>query len=263
MNWYSGDATYDTVLTAALAMVIVVGVVAPLVPSPYGRFATERAGISVDPRLGWFLMELPSSLSFAYFFFSGPHRFELTPMVFCAVWFIHYGNRGFFFPLSIRAPRGKRARFSLALVAFGWIVTTVHGYLNGAWFSTFGHYEPAWLHDPRFLFGLALYGVSLALNIHCDAILRNLRTPEEVAAGVHTYRIPRGGLFRYVSSPSYLTELTAWLGFALFTWSLGGVFIFAISVANLLPRALSTHRWYQEKFPDYPADRRALIPYLL
>jgi 3-oxo-5-alpha-steroid 4-dehydrogenase 1 len=31
-------------------------------------------------------------------------------------------------------------------------------------------------------------------------------------------------------------------------------------MANLIPRAISTHRWYHEKFPDYPADRRVLIP---
>ncbi|MFS8065455.1 MAG: hypothetical protein ACMG6S_03690 [Byssovorax sp.] len=30
-----------------------------------------------------------------------------------------------------------------------------------------------------------------------------------------------------------------------------------------LRRAVSHLRWYREKFPDYPAERRALIPYLL
>jgi 3-oxo-5-alpha-steroid 4-dehydrogenase 1 len=41
------------------------------------------------------------------------------------------------------------------------------------------------------------------------------------------------------------------------------VFIFAVSAAHLVPRALATHRWYRERFPDYPRERRALIPYLL
>ena len=27
------------------------------------------------------------------------------------------------------------------------------------------------------------------------------------------------------------------------------------TVANLLPRAISHHRWYQENFPDYPITR--------
>ena len=95
------------------------------------------------------------------------------------------------------------------------------------------------------------------------AIVRGLRSRNEVAMGERVYRIPRGGLFRFVSSPAYLTELTAWAGLALCTWSLAGVFIFLVSAANLVPRALSTHRWYRERFPEYPRERTALIPYLL
>jgi 3-oxo-5-alpha-steroid 4-dehydrogenase 1 len=36
-----------------------------------------------------------------------------------------------------------------------------------------------------------------------------------------------------------------------------------ITIANLVPRAFQTHRWYREKFPDYPSERRVLIPFLL
>jgi len=28
-------------------------------------------------------------------------------------------------------------------------------------------------------------------------------------------------------------------------------------------RALGTHTWYQKKFPEYPTDRKALIPRVL
>jgi hypothetical protein len=34
-------------------------------------------------------------------------------------------------------------------------------------------------------------------------------------------------------------------------------------MANLLPRALAHHRWYQQKFPDYPPDRKAIVPFVL
>ena len=81
-------------------------------------------------------------------------------------------------------------------------------------------------------------------------------------SGAAPYRIPRGGLFRYVSSPSYLYELLAWSGFALATYTLGAVFVLGMSLANLVPRAAATHRWYREKFDDYPAQRRALIPFV-
>lgn len=264
MTWYTGDPTYDTVLALALGFAALVALTAPFVASPYGRFASDKFGLALDPRLGWFLMELPATVSFLYFFFRGPHHADTVPLVFLCIWLVHYGNRGFYFPLSIRSPHGARASFSLMVIAVGWLVTGMHGYLHAAFFTSHAtHYTSAWLCDPRFLIGLPIYAVSLALNIHSDAIVRGLRSRDEVALGERVYRIPRGGLFRWVSSPSYLTELTAWAGLALCTWSLAGVFIFAVSAANLVPRALSTHRWYRERFPDYPRERRALIPFLM
>ncbi|MBW1871523.1 MAG: 3-oxo-5-alpha-steroid 4-dehydrogenase, partial [Deltaproteobacteria bacterium] len=53
-----------------------------------------------------------------------------------------------------------------------------------------------------------------------------------------------------------------WLGWSLATWSLAGLAIAAISAANLIPRAWHNHRWYREKFPDYPSERKALVPFV-
>jgi 3-oxo-5-alpha-steroid 4-dehydrogenase 1 len=262
MTWYTGDPTYDTVLTAGLAAVVLTALTSLFFIAPYGRFASSRVGLNLDPRLGWFLMELPSTLSFLYFYLAGPRRGELVPLVFAAVWLIHYANRGFIFPALMRVPRGQKKSFSLLVVVTGWAVTTVHGYLVGAYLSSFGRYGSTWLTDPRFLVGIGVYYAALAGNIHADAILRNLRTRREVLSGSAPYRIPRGGLFRHVSSPSYFYELLAWCGFALATYTLGAVFVLGMSLANLVPRAGATHRWYREKFDDYPAERKALIPFI-
>jgi len=72
-----------------------------------------------------------------------------------------------------------------------------------------------------------------------------------------------GGLFRWVSCPNYLCEILGWAGFAICTWSLGSVFVLGITIANLVPRALSTHEWYRQRFADYPAERKALVPFIL
>jgi 3-oxo-5-alpha-steroid 4-dehydrogenase 1 len=261
MGWYTGDVTYDTLLGGALAFAVLVFGISWFLPSPYGRFASSRFGVSLDPRLGWFLMELPATLSFLWFYAHGPRRAALVPLIFLAMWLVHYGNRGFYFPLSMRVARGSRGSFSLLVVTVGWGVTTLHGYFHATFFTRLGrHYGSSWLMDPRFLIGLAVYYACLALNLQSDAIIRRLRTPEEVAAGKRVYRIPHGGLFRWVSSPSYLAELGAWAGFALCTWSLAGVFILLVSCGNLVPRAYATHRWYRARFPDYPPRRKALIP---
>ncbi|MEI8258303.1 MAG: 3-oxo-5-alpha-steroid 4-dehydrogenase [Deltaproteobacteria bacterium] len=263
MRWYTGDATYDTLLAGALTFAVLVFAISWFLPSPYGRFASTRFGVSVDPRVGWFLMELPASLSFVYFFAQGTRRAEAVPLVFLCMWLAHYGNRGFYFPFSMRVVRGVRGSFSALVMVTGWAVTGLHGYFHATFFTRLGtHYTTAWLTDPRFIVGLLAYYACFALNLQSDAIIRNLRTREELDAGTRVYRIPRGGLFRWVTSPSYLTELGAWAGFALCTWSLAGLFIFLVSAGNLVPRAHSTHRWYRERFPDYPPERKALIPFV-
>jgi 3-oxo-5-alpha-steroid 4-dehydrogenase 1 len=264
LSWYTGDPTYDLVLAVALGSAAFVALASCFIPSPYGRFASERYGVGLDPRLGWLLMELPATLSFLYFYLRGPNRAELVPMIFCGMWLIHYANRGFFFPLSIRTPKGAKATFGLLVVVVGWLVTTTHGYLHAEFFARLGgHYSSEWLSGWRFWVGFVVYYVCFFLNVRADATLRNLRTREEVASGKRVYRIPRGGLFEYVTCPSYTAELVGWAGFALATWSFAGVFIFAISAANLVPRALATHAWYKERFPDYPKERRALVPFIL
>ena len=49
-------------------------------------------------------------------------------------------------------------------------------------------------------------------------------------------------------------------GWALATWSLPGLAFAVWTVANLVPRARANHRWYRGRFPDYPKERRALVP---
>ena len=103
--------------------------------------------------------------------------------------------------------------------------------------------------------------LTIALGEDSESIVRNLRDKNN--PGGAEYRIPFGGGFRFVTSPAYLGELIAWSGFALLTWALPGVAILLITAGNLIPRALGTHTWYQEKFPEYPTDRKALLPYVL
>jgi hypothetical protein len=70
-------------------------------------------------------------------------------------------------------------------------------------------------------------------------------------------------LYEYVSCPNYLGEMLEWCGWAIATWSLAGFAFAFYTIANIGPRALANHRWYREKFPDYPPQRKAVIPYVL
>ena len=66
-----------------------------------------------------------------------------------------------------------------------------------------------------------------------------------------------------LTPPNYFGEIIEWAGFALATWSLPGLAFAIYTAANVGPRALSHHRWYREKFGDYPPKRKALIPFVL
>ena len=251
--------SFDTVLAIGFAFAAFTIIGSLFVPGAYGRFASDKMGVNLNPKLGWWLMEIPATVSFLWFYVQGPRAAEAMPLVLAAVWMIHYGNRGWFFPLSIRVVPGKKSSFSITVMALGMFVTAIHGYLNARWFSELGtHLTSAWFTDPRFLLGLAVYYTGYFTILRSEYIVRHLRD----APGTD-YRIPRGGAFRWVSSPQYLGELTAWAGFALMTWGLPGVMIFLISAGNLVPRAFQTHKWYRDKFPDYPPERKVLIPHVL
>jgi hypothetical protein len=59
-----------------------------------------------------------------------------------------------------------------------------------------------------------------------------------------------------------LGELIEWLGFAILCWNMPALAFFIWSAANLVPRAMSHHRWYKNKFQNYPAERKAILPYI-
>jgi 3-oxo-5-alpha-steroid 4-dehydrogenase 1 len=264
MAWLMSAEGYKTILIGSFIYAGLILIGALMSKAPYGRFGEEGKALSLSPRLGWFLMELPATLSFLWFYLHGKNASELVPMIFLGVWLVHYGNRGFVFPLLMRVAKGARGSFGLLVVVAGWLVTTLHGYLNAVFISELStHMTPDWLTDPRFIIGMGIYAIGFVMNVHSDAIIRNLRSRQEVENGERVYRIPQGGLFRYVTNPSYFSELLSFTGFAIATWSPGALFVLLVSTANLVPRAFQVHQWYQEKFSDYPPDRKVLVPYLL
>lgn len=264
MEWLMSADVYRYILIGSFIYAALIMVGAFVSKAPYGKLGSERGGINLSPRMGWFLMELPATLSFLWFYLHGDNAGELVPMIFLGIWLIHYTNRGFIFPLLMRVAKGTKGTFSIIVVVSGWLVTTLHGYLNAVFIAQLStHMTTEWLSDPRFIIGLGIYVCGFFLNIQSDSIIRNLRSKEEIERGEKFYRVPEGGLFRYVTNPSYFSELLSFTGFAIATWSLGAVFVLVVSAANLIPRAFQVHRWYREKFDDYPSERKVLIPYLI
>ena len=78
--------------------------------------------------------------------------------------------------------------------------------------------------------------------------------------GSHGYSICNEGLYRWISCPNYFGEIIIWTGWALATWSLAGLAFAVWTFANLAPRARAHHIWYRRQFPDYPPERKSLLP---
>ena len=146
----------------------------------------------------------------------------------------------------------------VTVAAMAFLFNLLNNWVNARWISALGDYPADWLSSTPFLVGSALFLGGFALNVTSDRTLRNLRAPGETG-----YRIPRGGAFELVTAPNYLGEIVEWTGWAILTWSPAGLAFALYTFANLAPRAVSHHRWYRERFPDYPAGRKAFLPFLL
>ncbi|XP_051748679.1 3-oxo-5-alpha-steroid 4-dehydrogenase 2a [Ctenopharyngodon idella] len=106
--------------------------------------------------------------------------------------------------------------------------------------------------------GVLMFFSGMAINIHSDYILRNLRKPGEVS-----YKIPRGGMFELVSGANFFGEIIEWCGYAVASWSFPAFSFALFTICSIGPRAYHHHRYYLEKFKDYPKSRKAVIPFLL
>ena len=222
------------------------------VPAPYGRHGRRGWGPVLQPSRGWLIMEAPAPIVVGLaFLLSGP-SWSAAQMAFIGMWEFHYVYRAFIYPQRLAA----RGRVSWSIVAMGFAFNLVNGFVNGyELFLAPSWRDAGWLGRPVFWLGLALFALGLGVNRRAHRTLGQLRT--ETSA---SYMIPRGGLYDWVSSPNYLGEIVQWIGWALATCSLAGLSFALWTMANLVPRASANHAWYRGHFPDYPVNRRALIP---
>ena len=245
---------FEILINSWIAVGVVTFMVLLVVSAPYGRHARSGWGPKLPKRLGWILMETPAlyMMWLYYFLFNG---FEnLVLIVFLFLWSIHYTNRSIIWPLLIEN-KGSMP-FLVALMAF--FFNVINTFLHGYWFFLLDKtYEVSWLMSPYFLIGLTIFLIGMAINIHSDRILLKISKSED------GYQIPEGGFYKWISSPNYFGEIIEWFGWAIITYSISGLVFFLWTFFNLFPRAISHHRWYKETFPDYPKERKAIVPKIL
>lgn len=245
------DGIYLTVLRTYLAFAILTFVALFFIAAPYGRFTRAGWGPQMNAMWGWIIMEAFALLALPVYFFIAGTQLTIVSSVFLAMWLAHYVNRTLIYPVRRRDPASV---MPVVVVALAIVFNLINGFANG-WFVFFRMtYDAAWFADPRFITGIGIFILGMAINMHSDRVLLRLKRQGK------GYQIPQEGLHRYVAAPNYLGEILEWAGWALATWSFAGGLFAIYTFANLAPRARSNLSWYREQFQDYPKSRKALIP---
>jgi len=245
---------FYTLLNTEFIMAVIIFVFLIFITAPYGRFQRKGWGPSISSKFAWIIMEFPSFALPLLFMFTS--SFSPISIVFVIIWQSHYFHRTFIYPFRISDPRKP---FSVLIMTWGFIFNLINSFVN---FYFIFRIRPltgfSWFTSWNFIIGFSLFVLGYIINKSSDSILRSLRKENK-----NSYSIPDKGLFRWISTPNYLGEIFEWAGWALLTLSVSGLAFLIFTIANLAPRAVKIHRWYQMHFDNYPKERKAIIPYLL
>jgi 3-oxo-5-alpha-steroid 4-dehydrogenase 1 len=256
-------------------------------PAPYGRHVEEKGwGPLVDARLAWFLMESPNLYVSAVLWKIGDEKCKtsLANNLLLGLFLFHYVNRSLIYPLQMPA---TSTPMPLSVMLMAYAFCCCNAYLQARELTMFRLYPESHLSTAAFQIGVSMFIVGWCLNIHSDGILRKLKKQgegqrknasnpkrgiqtrrqakqEEDKGGKSHYQIPRGGLFEYISGANFFSEIIEWTGYAVCCGGSVSSSTFALfTFLNIGPRAIAHHKWYTQKFEDYPKNRKALIPFLI
>ena len=246
---------YQTILFIWIGIAVFVFFLLLKITAPYGRHTSSKWGLLVSNKWAWMNMELPVLVVLLIMLFPHLNSLTIVSWVMIALFCFHYINRIFIFPFRLHT-KGKKMPVIIMLSAI--FFNVVNGFSFGYYFSHFANYTNNWFTDIRFISGTIIFFSGLYLNWQADNMLINLRKPGETG-----YKIPTGWLFDRISCPNLFGELIEWFGFAVLCWNFPAFTFFIWTAANLIPRALSHHKWYKEKFNQYPGSRKAILPGIL
>ncbi|WWD17186.1 hypothetical protein CI109_101624 [Kwoniella shandongensis] len=274
-----------------------------LVDAPFGRFSINSSKWNLPGNIAWAGMELVAPITFLMTLYTNGHL-PLTPpaKILSSLYLVHYLHRAVISPLVLSP---KRSPLHISIPFGAALFNLFNGYLLAIGLA---FYPPKQI-GTTFWLGIVGWAIGFAGNVYHDEILNDLRRskadrltikdlPEDKDPNAGRYKIPRGGLFGYVSFPNYLCEWFEWTSFALaaspypfitvpppFASGVGIASLATRTIANvwwpstllsppwmfvlaeitsMLPRAISGHAWYKDKFgAKYPQDRKAVVPGLI
>lgn len=255
-------------------------------------------GTSLNPKIAWFVMESPNLIWCIYAYQhrnrkvldtinitvsleENEERHDYANIVLFAMFFIHYFNRCIVYPLRMK--KGS-SPVNLTVFSCAFLFCTINGFLQAQNYCQFQTYTINYHTNLHFRIGVTVWFIGFFINLQSDSILRNLRNHEDEidtssSSSITTshstktdciktitipkYKIPYGGLFNHVSCANFFGEILEWFGYAIASSSVAAWAFWFFVCANLIPRGIAHHKWYLQKFDEYPKDRYAVIPFIM
>ncbi|KAL5720422.1 hypothetical protein ACHQM5_013376 [Ranunculus cassubicifolius] len=211
---------------------------------------SKKNEIKLSSRSGMLIAYTPAFLAgiftLAIYSEDGP-RFILVDLALT----IHFFKR-IFEVLYIHKFSGSMSLDSIIPISLGYFlsaVTTIYG-------QHLTHTLPEPPFDLKYV-GAALFLLGIFGNLYHHTILAKLRKKDDKG-----YKIPKGGLFSSVICPHYLFEILGFIGVCLISQTVYPLCNTFSTILYLGARSYVTRKWYLSKFPDFPKDVKALIPYV-
>jgi protein-S-isoprenylcysteine O-methyltransferase Ste14 len=249
------ELLYNVLIITQFSLSYIVFFVLLFITAPYGKHTKKGWGLRIDSKIGWFLMEIPAFFIICLMFLIFKSNINIILIIFLFFWQLHYVYRTFIYPFILRS---SKKTFPVLLILFAVIFNSVNGFIMSYYLLQNSNlYDINWIFTPQFIIGTIIFLTGFSVHVYSDKITRKLRTRGETG-----YNVTSEGLFKYVSNPNYLGEIFQWFGFALLTLSPASLAFALFTTANLVPRAISNHKWYIANFENYPKDRKILIPYI-
>ena len=251
---------YNMFLAVMAVTALIVFIALYFVKAGYGYLYNPKFGFPVPNKIAWVLMEAPVFVAMWLLWWFGGRTLEIVSMILFSIIQIHYFQRSFILPMLLRG----RSMMPVSIMLMGATFNTLNALMQGGWLfyivpTYFPDYYADWFSKPYIYIGVAVWVFGFVTNLHSDYIIRHLRKP-----GDTKHYIPKGGMFRYVSSANYFGEFMEWVGYSIASWSLPGVVFAWWTFANLAPRANSLYKRYESEFGEEFSSlgRKRIIPFI-
>ena len=247
------DLIYSNILIPWVVLGLFTFIVLLKFSAPYGKFASESWGPSMSFKLGWMIQEIISPIIFSIFFLHNGSDDKGIAWIFFIIWNVHYFNRSVLFPIRQK----QTTKCPIVIVLSAIFFNTINGFTNGYFLGYLAQYDFNYVYSIQFIVGLFVLITGVFINVKSDNILIGIKKK------YNDYQIPNGFMYKYISCPNYFGEIIEWFGFYIMTASAPALIFVFWTMCNLIPRAISNHKWYINKFSDYPKERKAIIPFLI